>query len=350
VDIMRNTQWVGAVAVAFALQSLSSGVFARPLAVVNYGGTLADAQQGAFIAPFQAATGIDVTASSYSGEQAKVKAMVEGRQVSWDVVEVESTDVGRGCDSGLYERIDWSKIPEGNQLDAAAKTRCGVGIFAWANTFAYNTKQLKTAPASWADFWDTKKFPGKRGMRKTARGNLEFALMADGVKPADVYKVLATPQGVDRAFHKLDELRPSIQWWDAGAQPAQFLVSGDVAMSTVFSGRIITAQKTGQPLDIVWNGAIADYDYWVIPKGSPMKDEALKFINYVSGADPQAAFLAKQPGGPANTKALAKMSPAQLANLPNTPEHAKVGVVNDREFWDEHGDDLDQRFAAWAAR
>jgi len=347
---MRNTQWVGAVAVACVLQSLACGAFARPLSVVNYGGTLADAQQSAFIAPFKAATGIDVTASSYSGEQAKVKAMVDGKQVSWDVVEVESTDVGRGCDSGMYEHIDWSKIPEGSHLDAAAKTRCGVGVFAWANTFAYNTKQLKTAPTGWADFWDTKKFPGKRGMRKTARGNLEFALMADGVKPADVYKVLATPQGVDRAFHKLDELRPNIQWWDAGAQPAQFLVSGDVAMSTVFSGRIITAQKTGQPLDLVWNGAISDYDYWVIPKGSPMKDDALKFINYVSGAGPQAAFLAKQPGGPANTKALAMMSPEQLKNFPNTPEHAKVGVVNDREFWDEHGDDLDQRFAAWAAR
>ncbi|MDR5759000.1 ABC transporter substrate-binding protein [Caballeronia sp. LZ035] len=337
-------------AVALILAQLSHGAMARPLAVVNYGGTLADAQQSAFIKPFQAATGIDVTASSYSGEQAKVKAMVDGRQVSWDVVEVESTDVGRGCDSGMYERIDWAKVPDAAHLTSTAKTRCGVGLFAWANAFAWNTKQLKSAPAGWADFWDTKKYPGKRGMRKSARGNLEFALMADGVKPADVYKVLGTPAGVDRAFKKLDELRPNIQWWDAGAQPAQFLVSGDVAMSTVFSGRIITAQKAGQPLDIVWNGAIADYDYWVIPKGSPMKDEAMKFINYTIGAQQQNAFLALQPGGPANAQALGKMDAAQLKNLPNTPEHEKIGVVNDREFWDEHGDDLDQRFAAWAAR
>jgi putative spermidine/putrescine transport system substrate-binding protein len=336
--------------VALALVQISQVAGARPLAVVNYGGTLADAQQSAFVKPFQAATGTEVTASSYSGEQAKVKAMVDGHQVSWDVVEVESTDVGRGCDSGMYERIDWSKVADAAHLSPAAKTRCGVGLFAWANAFAYNTKQLKNAPTSWADFWDTKKFPGKRGMRKSARGNLEFALMADGVKPADVYKVLATPAGVDRAFKKLGELRPNIQWWDAGAQPAQFLVSGDVAMSTVFSGRIITAQKAGQPLDIVWNGAISDYDYWVIPKGSPMKDDAMKFINYTIGVEQQNAFLALQPGGPSNSQALAKMDAAQLKNLPNTPEHAKIGVVNDREFWDEHGDDLDQRFAAWAAQ
>jgi putative spermidine/putrescine transport system substrate-binding protein len=337
-------------AIALVLVQLSHGALARPLAVVNYGGTLADAQQSAFIKPFQAATGTEVTASSYSGEQAKVKAMVDGNQVTWDVVEVESTDVGRGCDSGMYERIDWTKIPDAAHLYPAAKTRCGVGLFAWANVFAYNTKQLKSAPTSWADFWDTKKYPGKRGMRKSARGNLEFALMADGVKPADVYKVLSTPAGVDRAFKKLDELRPNIQWWDAGAQPAQFLVSGDVTMSTVFSGRIITAQKAGQPLDIVWNGAISDYDYWVIPKGSPMTDEAIKFINYTIGAQQQAAYLALQPGGPSNAQALAKMTAEELKNLPNTPEHSKVGVVNDREFWDEHGDDLDQRFAAWAAQ
>ncbi|WP_118184374.1 ABC transporter substrate-binding protein [Paraburkholderia phosphatilytica] len=346
---MRKEKWLGALVALFAVQ-MSHGALARPLAVVNYGGTLADAQQAAFIKPFQAATGIDVTPVSYSGEQAKVKAMVDGHQVDWDVVEVESTDVGRGCDSGMYERIDWSKVPDAAHLAPAAKTRCGVGLFAWANVFAYNAKLLKTAPVSWADFWDTKKFPGKRGMRKSARGNLEFALMADGVKPADVYKVLATPAGVDRAFKKLDELRPDIQWWDAGAQPAQFLVSGDVAMSTVFSGRIITARKQGQPLDIVWNGAISDYDYWVIPKGSPMKDDAMKFIDYTIGADQQAAYLALQPGGPSNSQALAKMSPDELKNLPNTPEHAKNGVVNDRQFWDEHGDDLDQRFAAWAAR
>src|SRR3989344_4878589 len=76
----------------------------------------------------------------------------------------------------------------------------------------YNGEQakVKATPTSWADFWDTKKIPGKRGMRKGARYNLEFALMADGVKPADVYKVLATKDGADRAFKKLTELKPNI--------------------------------------------------------------------------------------------------------------------------------------------
>jgi putative spermidine/putrescine transport system substrate-binding protein len=223
-------------------------------------------------------------------------------------------------------------------------------LFAWATAFAYNRNLLKTAPQSWADFWNVKKFPGKRGMRKSARGNLEFALMADGVAPAEVYKMLATKAGVDRAFKKLDELRPSIQWWDAGAQPAQSLLSGDVAMSTAFSGRIITAQRQGQPLGIVWNGALSDYDYWVIPKNSPNKGAAEQFIDYTVGVQPQIEFLSRLAGGPVNTEALKKMTPAQLDTMPNAPGNAKNGLTQNREFWDEHGDDLDQRFAAWAAR
>jgi len=329
---------------------MTSGAWAAQLTVINYGGALADAQQAAFVEPFKKETGIDVVASSYSGEQAKVKAMVDAGQVTWDVVEVESSDLGRGCADGLYEHIDWSAITNKPQLAKGTVTRCGVGLFAWATAFAYNSNLLNTAPQGWKDFWDVARFPGKRGMRKSARGNLEFALMADGVAPADVYKTLSTKAGVDRAFKKLDELRPNIQWWDAGAQPAQFLVSGDVAMSTTFSGRVITAQRAGQPLNIVWNGAIGDYDYWVIPKGSPNKKAAEQFINYTVGAQPQFEFLSRLAGGPVNTATVAKMSPEQLKTLPNAPEHANEVLLQNSEFWDEHGDDLDQRFAAWASR
>src|SRR3546814_1178814 len=79
----------------------------------------------------------------------------------------------------------------------AAVHECGVGAFVWSTVLAYNGKTMKTAPTSWADFWDVKKFPGKRGMRKGARYNLEFALMADGVAPGDVYKTLSAPEGVE---------------------------------------------------------------------------------------------------------------------------------------------------------
>jgi putative spermidine/putrescine transport system substrate-binding protein len=211
-------------------------------------------------------------------------------------------------------------------------------------------RQLKTPPTTWADFWDVKKFPGKRGMRKGARYNLEFALMADGVKPADVYKVLATKDGAERAFKKLTELKPSIQWWEAGAQPPQFLVAGDVVMTTAYNGRIDAANREGKNLRITWTGGIYDLDYWTVPKGSPNKDAAMKFIAFASTPEAQAEYARNIAYGPTNTKSLAKLDPKVLANLPTAPANAKTALQFSVKFWADQGEELEKRFASWATQ
>jgi putative spermidine/putrescine transport system substrate-binding protein len=215
---------------------------------------------------------------------------------------------------------------------------------------AWNADKVKTAPTSWADFWDVKKIPGKRGMRKGARYNLEFALLADGVKPADVYKVLATKDGSDRAFRKLTELKPSIQWWEAGAQPAQFLVAGDVALSTVYNGRIDAANREGRNLKIYWPGGIYDLDYWVIPKGAPNKDASMKFIAFASQPATQAVYAQNIAYGPVNNQALAKLDKKVLDDLPTSPANAKEAIQMNVGFWADQGEALEKRFAAWATQ
>ncbi|AOJ77846.1 spermidine/putrescine ABC transporter substrate-binding protein [Burkholderia ubonensis] len=337
-------------AFALALAVFGASASAAEITVVNFGGANGDAQKVAFNQPFEKSTGTKVTAVEYNGEQAKVKAMVEARHVNWDVVEVESGDLNRGCDEGLYEKLDWSKIAKKSDLIPESPQTCGVGFFVWSTTLAYNADKLKTAPAGWADFWDVKKFPGKRGMRKGARYNLEFALMADGVAPKDVYKVLGTKAGQDRAFKKLDELKPYIQWWEAGAQPPQFLVAGDVVMSTAYNGRISAAQKEGKNLKVVWNGSIYDLDYWAIPKGTPNKALAEKYIAYTLSTKPQQEYAQHISYGPASVAAIKSLDAKTLANLPNSPTNGKNAVLQDIGFWTDHSDELEQRFAAWASK
>jgi putative spermidine/putrescine transport system substrate-binding protein len=331
-------------ALAAALPAL-----AQQLTVVNFGGANANAQKKAFYEPFEK-KGTKVVGVEYNGEQAKIKAMVETKNVTWDVVEVESPDVARGCDEGLFEPMDWSKVGAKADFVPAAVTECGVGVFVWSTVMAYDSAKLKTAPKTWADFWDVKKFPGKRGLRKGARYNLEFALMADGVKPADVYKVLATKDGADRAFKKLTALKPSIQWWEAGAQPPQFLVAGDVVMSTAYNGRIDAANREGRKLAITWTGGIYDLDYWVIPKGTPNKAKALEFIAFASTPEAQAEYARNIAYGPTNTKALAKLDAKVLADLPTAPANAKDALQFNIKFWADQGEQLEKRFAAWAAQ
>ena len=333
-------------AAALALPALAQ----QAITVVNFGGANGAAQKKAYFEAYEKATGGKITQVEYNGEQARVKAMVEAKKVTWDVVEVEGPDISRGCDEGLFERMDWSKV--GNKADflPAAVHECGVGTFVWSTVLAYNGDRLKTAPTGWADFWDVKKYPGKRGLRKGARYNLEFALIADGVPVADVYKVLVTKEGADRAFKKLTELKPHIQWWEAGALPPQFLVAGDVTMTSAFSGRIDAAQREGQNLKITWAGGIYDLDFWVMPKGVVNKEAALKFIALASSADAQAEYARTISYGPTNTKAMAKLDAKVQALLPTSPANAKDALRFNVAFWADQGEALEKRFAAWAAQ
>jgi putative spermidine/putrescine transport system substrate-binding protein len=334
-----------AVAAVMAIPAMAQS----QITVVNFGGANGAAQKKAYFEPFEK-TGAKVVQVEYNGEQAKIKAMVEAKKVTWDVVEVESPDINRGCDEGLFEKLDWSKLPPKADFQPAAVHECGVGAFVWSTVMAYNADKLKTAPVTWADFWDVKKFPGKRGMRKGPRYNLEFALMADGVAPADVYKVLATKDGADRAFKKMTELKPNIQFWEAGAQPPQFLVAGDVAITTAYNGRIDAAQREGKNLAITWTGGIYDLDFWVMPKGTPNKDLAQKFIAMAASAGEQAEYTKHISYGPTNNKALAKIDPKILAMLPTSPANSKTALQFNISFWADQGEALEKRFAAWAAQ
>jgi putative spermidine/putrescine transport system substrate-binding protein len=343
---MKITHIAAAAAALLALPALAQS----QITVVNFGGANGNAQKKAFVEPFEKAGGAKIVSVEYNGEQAKIKAMVETRKVSWDVVEVESPDLNRGCDEGLFEKLDYAKIGPRSDYQAAAVHECGIGIFVWSTVMAYDGDKLKDAPKTWADFWDTRKYPGKRGLRKGARYNVEFALMADGVKPAEVYKVLKTKEGADRAFRKLTELKPSIQWWEAGAQPPQFLVAGDVALTTAYNGRIDAAQREGKNLKITWTGGIYDLDYWTIVKGSPNKDAALKFIAFASSADAQAEYARNISYGPTNIKALTKLDAKVLGQLPTAPANAKEALQFDVKFWADAGEELEKRFASWAAQ
>ena len=324
---------------------------ADELSVISFGGANKEAQIKAYYEPFTKATGTKVVAGEYNGEMAKLKAMVETKSVSWDVVEVESSEVARGCDEGFFEKLDYKIIGKKSELIPGAASKCGVGFFVYSTVFAYNSKKVATPPTSWTDFWDVKKNPGKRGMRKTAKYTLEAALLADGVAAKDIYSVLATPAGVDRAFKKLDELKPNIQWWEAGAQAPQYLISGDVVMSAAYNGRITNARNEGNTdLEIVWNGGLYEMEYWVIPKGTPNKDEAMKFIASTLLPERQVAYSKLIPYGPTRKSANTLVSAELASVLPSSEQNIKKAAAIDPAFWLDHGEELERRFNAWAAK
>jgi len=212
------------------------------LTFASFGGVYQEAQREGWLKPYTALTGVQFQESEESSN-ATIKAQVESNNVEWDVVDV-GNDFGLDGNADLLEPLDYSLIKQDEILPGFATTY-RVGDITYGVVLAYNTdKTAGKVPEGWADFFDTAKIPGKRGLWKYSTGGvLEFALMADGVKPADLY----TPKlDVDRAIKKLDTIKDDIVWWGSGAESQELIGSGEVAMSMIWNGRGYSAKHTEQ--------------------------------------------------------------------------------------------------------
>jgi putative spermidine/putrescine transport system substrate-binding protein len=248
--------------------------------------------------------------------------------------------------------MDFNAIGGKDAFLPAAVNECGVGAIVWSTALSYDGDKFGASPPkSWADFFDRQKFPGKRGLRKGPKYALEFALMGDGVAPADVYKVLKQPDGVDRAFKKLETIKKDIVWWEAGAQPTQLLASGEVVMTSAYNGRIAAANMSDKRhFKVVWPGHIDAVDSWVILKNSPNKEAGLKFIAFASDPKRQAQLPEMVTYGVINKAASALINPEILRELPTSPENLALGVPIDGEYWVANIERLTERFNGWVAQ
>lgn len=328
----------------------SGNAFSRDLTVVGYGGSTQAGMNDAWFKPFTEASKLPVVQDE-GPTLAKLRAMVETNSVQWDLVEQESSESKAGCEEGIFERLDFQKIgADMNDFVEGTMGECGFAEYTAANVLAYDAKRFPQGPKSWADFWDTSKFPGKRGFWNTPKGTLEAALLADGVAPADIYKVLRSEGGVDQAFKKLDELKPNIVWWSSGAEFINRLASGDYAMTYAWNGRITDANlKDGRDFKIVWE---AGYSYtnnhWVIPKGSPNIEQAYQLLKFLSEPKQQAAFMNKVAYSTASKKGTDLLEAKRREVMPLAPENLKFGFSIDDDFWAQNFDSLTQRFNAWS--
>lgn len=311
----------------------------KSLTFVSWGGTTQDAQMKYWAAPFEKETGIKVMSDGPT-DYGKFKAMVESNDVKWDVVDVEGDFAYKAAKDGLLEPLDFTVIDK-THLDPDFVFNYGVGSFIYSFVNAYNTTKVSGEPKGWGDFFDLKKFPGDRTVYKWPTvGVFEMALLADGVAPDHLY-----PLDIDRAFKKLDTLKPSINWWSTGAQSQQLLASGEASMGYAWNGRMYALIKDNAAINIDWTQNIKTGDYLVIPKGSKNKEAAMKFIAHALSAKPQADFANETSYGPVNADANSMLNPELVDYLPYW--HKDSQVVLDVNFWAENEDAIIERWNAW---
>lgn len=336
---------------ALALAVSAANAQDRSLSVVSWGGTYQDAQREIYFEPFAAESGVTITEESWDGGYGVIAAKMETPPSDWDVVQVETEELALGCADGMYETVDWDALGGEDNFLPAAVHECGVGAIVWSTGLSYDADRLTDAPTSWGDFWDTETYPGNRGLRRGPKYSLEFALMADGVPVEEVYEVLGTDEGVERAFAKLDEIKDDIVWWEAGAQPIQLLASGEVVMTTAYNGRLTGINNTeGTNFQIVWPGSIYAIDSWVVMKDSPNREAAFEFINFASQAENQSKLPEYIAYGLTNAAAGENLTPEASAELPTAPENLEGAIPLDGDFWVDNIEELNERFNAWLAR
>jgi putative spermidine/putrescine transport system substrate-binding protein len=343
---------------AVLISSLCFGAAASAAQVTftSWGGSWQDAQESTAAKPFAAQSGVQVKTDTYNGGIAQLRSQVQTNNVTWDVVDMQLADAIRACDEGLLEKVDPAKLAPAkdgtsakNDYIAGGLSDCLAGSIAWSTLITYNKDKFKGhEPSRIVDFFDLKTFPGKRGLRKSPEGALEWALLADGVAPADVYKVLETPAGLNRAFKKLDTIKSSIVWWETGAQPAQLLADGEVTMSSAYNGRIYSAMITDKkPFAFIWDGQVKNIEGYAIVKGSKNAKAAQDFVRYVTQADVLAKLAPLTAYGPARKSSIPLVDAKVAPYLPTAPGNQKGSLDVDTAFWADHSDDLNQKFAVW---
>jgi putative spermidine/putrescine transport system substrate-binding protein len=351
-DRQRRIQLVVTVAIASAAcffcwrTRIRSGPEANQLVVVSYGGgAWQDTHKKVFIGPFAAITGIDVTSVSWNAEYSKLKNDVASSNVPWDVVEVTSSIFDLGKKENLFERLDESLDP--TQFVEGAIDPYGIANVYWATVVAFDSKRYpQSPPLSWRDFWDIGRFPGPRALYDDPRGNLEFALLADGVQPRDLY-----PLDVDRAFKSLDRIKPSVRvWWNDGSQPIQLLVSGQVVMSSAWNGRLFAARNDAPGLQWSWDGAAIDLAWWVVPRGSKSVEVAKRFIWFASQPYPLAQQAQVVGYGPSNKESLKYVSSAVQKMLPTEEMNRAAGFAVRADWWSDHEVELQKRWLLWKSQ
>lgn len=336
---------------------------AGKLKISTVPGAYLASQRHAFFDPFGNENGVEVVVKGTRSPLALLGIWKSSSKAASDVINLSSYQAEKACAAGLlssFEIEDIEADPNGASLDrdflGDSLMDCAVPNVAWSALMVVkNGVFKKKKPRTWRDFFNIKKFPGKRSLKKSARYSMEMALLADGVDVDDIYATLATIKGQKRGFARLNRIKKNIVWWNKGSDAIANLNQSDVVMGAAYNGRLFNAiVKKGLDVTLVWQGQIYDYDYWGIPAKAANRSAALQFIKFATAPQRLAEQSKWMPYGPMRSSSLIyignhKMIDVHMsAFLPTTKAHFRRALKFNEGFWlSSDGKQLEARFKAW---
>lgn len=299
------------------------------LVIVNWGGDAVNVHKKAWADRYENKyPGTKVVIDGSGPSSGKIKAMVQSGKVTWDLCDrnnIAAVDLGR---QGLLEEVDYSRI----DLDAvpeAYRGKWGLGSYYYSFALTWDTEAFERTPKDWRDLWNVKDFPGTRTMRKNFEGQLESALLADGVAPEDIY-----PVDVDRAIEKIKEIKEHTIYWGSGSESQQIMRDGDAVIGNLWHTRSsIVHRETQGRVDYTFNQAILLTGAWIQPKGAPAGKKAWDFAAVAQDPQSQVEVFEAIGMGPINPKAAALVPEHLRHRDPGNPDNLKVQIAANSEWY-----------------
>jgi putative spermidine/putrescine transport system substrate-binding protein len=355
-----------------AAVALASAAMATDLTVVSWGGAYQASQKNAYADPYHAEhPDVNFIWDESSAEAvAKLRAMKEANNLTWDLVDVDAADSFRLCDEGLAMEVDPDKLlapapdgtPASEDFGAQLVNSCYIPQIVYSTTFGYRSDVAEWGgkePSNICDVFDLKTFPGKRALEKRPINNVEWALLCDGVPKDQLYDVLATDEGVERALKKLDTIKDQTVWWSAAAETPQLLADKEVVIGSTYNGRLFSAiAEQKQPIKMLWDAQVFSFDGWIIPAGLPEDrlkavEDFVKFATDTQRLADQSKYISYGPARASSAPLVGKHAELGIEmapHMPTDPANSKNVIYYNFEFWADHRDDIDAKFQAWLAK
>jgi putative spermidine/putrescine transport system substrate-binding protein len=319
--------------------------------IAEFGGAYSQSVRDFFAEPFSKQTRYDarvVDMGDFGTVVAKIEAMVKARNTQWDIVELLGTQANE-----LVARRGVERLPADVRkrlqrvLSPGAVKPWGVAISSFTELIACNRSTVERCPRSPAEFFDTKRFPGRRALGKDDwLNNCALALEADGVPPKRLF-----PMDISRCLRKMRTIKSRIGVFYSTADQMQQLVRDreiDIALGP--DGRLWNLVNEGMKLSLSYRGALYQSDYFVVIKGAKNRPGALSFLSwYATHPRAQARFAVARVYGMPNPLAY-KYIPRKVARqLVDFPANKKQTTPADYRWVRLHGADAARRWANFLA-
>ena len=315
---------------------------AEVLHVNTWGGIWERAAIKNLFEPFTRDTGIEIQPVS-PVSFAKLAQQVRSGAYEFDVTTLGAGEIIRANQANLLEKLDGTDLAKSPPFPGAAFQN-GASSHAFATVMAYQKARYPNGgPTSWADFWDLQKFPGSRCMQRYASRILPIALAADGVPTDKLY-----PLDMTRAFRSLDRIKPAVRvWWTQGQQSQQLLRDGEIDLIALWHGRTLELIDEGKPVEIVWDQAQIERAYWVVARGTPRRDAAMRYLEAALKPERVAGFCRDSLNGPLNPAAFNFLTPTEASRMPTSPAYANKVFEQDILNFGGDVNAATQRFERW---